>query len=99
MEAIHWFGPGKRSLLYNGGVLWNGNGTVFSELPGLPIPQGTARRGWYHCIPVDLNGDTGEEIILYNPWDSFIALFSATELNTFKPFKATERQYNTRLMD
>lgn len=99
MEAIHWFGDSKRSLLYNGGVLWNGDGTIYSELPNLPAPSGTARRGWYHAIPVDLNGDAGEEIIVYNPWDSFIAIYSSTQLDSLKPYQPTARQYNVRLMD
>jgi len=99
MEAIHWSGPRNPALLYNGGMLWNGNGTPFAKLPELPSPQGTKRRGWYHCVPADLNGDDGEEIIVYNPWDSFVAIYSATPLDTWKSYQPTKRQYNVRLMD
>ncbi len=100
MEAVYWHGSRKPALLYNGGMLWNGDGTKFAVLPGLPEPQGSARRGWYHCVPVDLCGDESEEIIIYNPWDSFVAIYcSANHATEFKTYKSGIRQYNVRLMD
>lgn len=99
MEAVYWNGPNHPALLYNGGMLWNGDGTLFAELPDLPPPQGTARRGWYHCVPADLTDDAGEEVIVYNPWDDFVAIYGSTPHPRFKPYRPTARQYNARLMD
>lgn len=67
MEAVNWFGENSETLLYNGGQLWKGNGTLFAELPNLPVPRGHKKQGWYHCIPADVAGDDGEEIVIYNP--------------------------------
>lgn len=99
MEAIFWNSPKKPALLYNGGLLWKGDGTMFAELPDLPPPQGTKRRGWYHCVPADLSNDEGEEVIIYNPWDSFISIYGQHTFNRWKSYEATPRQYNVRLMD
>ena len=99
MEAIFWDSSIQTALLYNGGKLWQGNGTLFAELPGLPAPQGTKRRGWYHCIPADLSGDEGEEVVVYNPWDSFVAIYGKRGDQGWKAYQATARQYNVRLMD
>ena len=100
MEAVYWQGPKRPALLYNGGMLWNGDGTLYAKLPGLPKPQGSPKQGWYHCIPADLWGDEGEEVIIYNPWDSFVAIYGSSSKSTdFKMYQPTPRQYNARLMD
>lgn len=99
MEAVFWNGPDNTALLYNGGMLWRGDGSMFAELPSLPEPQGTKRRGWYHCIPADLLGDKGEELVVYNPWDSFVAIYGKPDAQAWKAYQATARQYNVRLMD
>lgn len=101
IEAIHWFGAGEPALLYNGGVLWHGDGRKFAELSGLPKPVGDRKMGWYHCIPADVCGDAREEVVIYNPWDSRIWIYTAAGLNTsaYKGYKAGPRQYNVRLMD
>lgn len=99
LEEVRWFGKKGRSLLYNGGQLWNGDGTLFSLLPGLPKEMGDKKQGWYHCIPVDLAGDIGEEIVVYNPWDNKVFLYGKDKAVKFKKYKSTERQYNVRLMD
>ena len=99
MEAIFWNGPDQIALLYNGGMLWRGDGNLFAELPDLPTPQGTKRRGWYHCIPADLTGDEGEELVVYNPWDAFIAIYAKANDQHRKSYVPTARQYNVRLMD
>ena len=99
MEVVYWHGPDQPALLFNGGMLWNGNGTIFAKLPDLPPPAGSKKQGWYHCIPADLHGDEGEEIVVYNPWDSFVAVYRSTPIENWKPFNPTPRQYNARLMD
>ena len=99
MEAVFWNGPGQTALLYNGGSLWSGDGSLLGSLPGLPTPQGQKRRGWYHCVPVDLVGDDGEELVVYNPWDSFVAIYGKEADMNWKTYQPTVRQYNVRLMD
>jgi hypothetical protein len=101
MEVVHWSGKGKPALLYNGGMLWNGDGSKSYELPGLPEGQGNMRQGWYHCIPADVANDKGEEVIVYNPWayELFIFTRQNSNANKFRGFQPSSRQYNARLMD
>lgn len=99
METVYWHGPDKPALLYNGGQLWRGDGKRFAVLPGLPEPIGNKRQGWYHCIPADLYGGPEEEIVVYNPWDRFVAIFRSEKERKLKRYEATARQYNARLMD
>lgn len=101
METIWWQGPSETALLYNGGSLWRGDGNKYSDLPGLPPVRGDARQGWYHCIPVDVSESPGEEILVYNPWDRHVFLFSKGDQKgrRMKRFNAGPRQYNVRLMD
>ena len=101
MEAVHWLGPDEPALLFNGGVLWRGTGELFSELPGLPAPVGDERMAWYHCIPADVCGDAREELVLYNPWDRFVYIYTPSPLDeaAFSGYHARPRQYNVRLMD
>lgn len=102
MEVVYWAGLDKPALLYNGGALWSGKGalvSLFEELNKLPV--GNKRQGWYHCIAVDLAGDDGEEVILYNPWENNLFIYAANRKGwkRKKKFAPTAKQYNTRLMD
>ncbi len=99
MEAIYWNGLRKTALLYNGGVLWNGDGRRFADLPGLPQPIGQVKMGWYHAIPANVFGDEREEVVLYNPWDRYIWIYGPSSSGQFKGYKAGSRQYNARIMD
>lgn len=101
MEAIFWNGSDGPALLYNGGMLWCGTGRSFAALPELPDPVGPAKMGWYHGIPADVCGDEREEVVLYNPWDEFIYIYTASPLDeeAFEGYRAGPRQYNVRLMD
>ena len=101
METIYWHDPDAPALLYNGGILWRGNGEKFSDLPGLPKAKGDKKQGWYHCIPTDIHGSPTEELLIYNPWDPYLFLYTKTSQkgSVFKKFTAGPRQYNVRLMD
>ncbi len=99
MEAVFWSGPEETALLYNGGQLWKGDGQRYAVLPDLPAPVGDKRQGWYHCIPADLWGGPGEEVVIYNPWDRFVAIYGSERDPEPKVYRPTERQYNARLMD
>ncbi|MHC4312334.1 MAG: rhamnogalacturonan lyase family protein [Planctomycetota bacterium] len=80
MEAVWWNGKAREALLYNGGVLWRANGRKFADLPNLPKPIGPAKMGWYHCIAANVCGDEREEVVLYNPWDKYVWIFSPEPL-------------------
>ncbi len=101
MEAIYWHDADAPALLYNGGTLWRGNGEKFSDLPGLPKAKGDRKQGWYHCIPIDIHESPAEELLIYNPWDRYVFLFTKTgqKGSALKKFMAGPRQYNVRLMD
>ena len=101
MEVVYWNGPDGRAMLYNGGELWNPIRVTSVSLPGLSKPVGPARMGWYHCIAGNVCSDDREEIVLYNPWDRFIWIYSPEPLNAgeFKKYIPMQRQYNCRIMD
>lgn len=101
MEAVLWQGSDNPSLLYNGGVLWRGDGKRFADLPDLPKPAGDAKMGWYHCIPANVCGDEREDVVLYNPWDRYIWIYTPAPLGpeAFAGYRPGPRQYNPRLMD
>ena len=101
METVFWDGPDHPALLYNGGMLWRSNGKISQTLPGLDPPGGPARMGWYHCIPADICGDSREELILYNPWDTAVYVYTQESEKTspLKAYHAGPRQYNARIMD
>jgi len=101
MEVVHWHGPDQPALLYNGGMLWSGTGEPVARMPGLPPPVGPPKMGWYHCIPADLCGDAREEMLLYNPWDRFVYIYTPAPLDepAYRGYRPTARQYNARLMD
>jgi hypothetical protein len=101
MEAVYWSGPDRPAHLYNGGALWSGQGERLWDLPGLAPPVGDRRMGWYHCIPADVAGDDREEVVIYNPWDRFILIYTPAPFHgkAFGGYKPGPRQYNVRLMD
>ena len=101
MESVYWKGPGAPAQLCNGDMLWDpiaGRGT---PLPELPPPEPVGRMAWYHCIPADVCGDEREELVLYNPWDPSIYIYTPHPLDpdSFAGYRPTARQYNARLMD
>ena len=101
MEAVYWQGMDRPALLCNGGVLWDPSTGEGVPLPELPAPVGPARMGWYHCVPADLCGDAREEVLLYNPWDKFVYLYTPRPFDekAYAGYRSTPRQYNARLMD
>lgn len=101
MEAVYWNGPNDAALLYNGGRLFDGHGVQRYVLDELGKPVGPSRMGWYHCIPANVCSDEREELVLYNPWDRWIYIYtpSPPAPQAFKGYRATPRQYNARLMD
>ncbi|MEO0332133.1 MAG: hypothetical protein AAF223_10670, partial [Bacteroidota bacterium] len=101
MEVVYWYGADQPALLYNGGQLWNGKGKSVITFQELPPPRGNKRHGWYHCIPANVCGDDREEVVLYNPWDAAIYIYTPTPFvkDAFAGYQPTPRQYNVRLMD
>ena len=101
MEVIHWNGPKGPDLLYNGGALFDGTGAVAVSLPGLPDPIGPEKMGWYHAIPGDFCGDLCEDLLVYNPWDTTVYIYTQDPLDesAYAGYSAGPRQYNARLMD
>ena len=107
MEAIYWNGRAAPAVLYNGGMLWKIDrvpgqiGEASVALPELPPPAGPSRMGWYHCIPADVCGDSREEILLYNPWDTSVYIYTPHPLteDAYERYRPSPRQYNARLMD
>lgn len=101
MEVVYWNGPHGAALLYNGGRLFDAYGDQLFALKELGEPVGPARMGWYHCIPANVCGDEREEVLLYNPWDRWIYIYTASPLKpqAFTGYRASPRQYNARLMD
>jgi hypothetical protein len=101
MEVVYWNLPDKTALLYNGGMLFNGYGEQVFVMEELPKPIGPSRMGWYHCIPADICGDEREELVLYNPWDRYIYIYTPEPLEPekFTVYSPQARQYNPRLMD
>ena len=101
IETVFWAGPGQTAILYNGGVLWHGSGKRFAELPDLPPPVGDRKMGWHHCIPADVCGDKREDIVVYNPWDRHVWIFTPAPFtaSVYTSYNAGPRQYNVRLMD
>ncbi len=101
MEAVYWNGKDKPAHLYNGGMLWSGQGKALEPLPDLPKPVGSERQGWYHCIPANVCGDAREEVVLYNPWERFVYIYTPSPLDqkAYSHYQPGPRQYNVRLMD
>jgi len=101
MEVVFWNGKNKTAMLYNGGMLWKGDGKQSFKLPDLPKEVGNKRQGWYHCIPANITGNEREEVMVYNPWSTEVFIFTQKGSGTkkFSGYSATPRQYNARLMD
>lgn len=102
LEAVMWNGPDAVAMIYNGGALWNGTGKLHAELKELPIAVGPKEQGWYHCIPADVCGDAREELVLFNPWDKFVWIYTAGEVAAdavYGGYHPGPRQYNARLTD
>lgn len=106
MESVYWSGVEEPALLYNGGVLWDLDSGESLVLPGLPEPEPIGRMAWYHCIPGDFTGGGREDVLLYNPWNPAVYIYTQqaarggpTTSGYPKPFRSGPRQYNARLMD
>ena len=101
MEVVYWNGPHDVALLYNGGWLFDASGRQRYTLQELPDPAGPPKMGWYHCIPSNVTQDEREELVLYNPWDKWIYIYTPSPLNpsAFTEYYPSPRQYNARLMD
>jgi hypothetical protein len=105
MEAVWWRGRQRPALLYYGGRLWNADGTTFADLPELPKLVGPVKdnrtMAFYHAMPANVCGDDREELVLFNPWDRCVLIYSPGPVrpDMFEGYKPTARQYNVRLMD
>ena len=57
--------------------------------------------GWYHCFPADVCGDERDEVILYDPYQDSVHIYTPAPLNpaAFTGYRHTDRQMNTRLID
>ena len=103
MEPAYWRGPGKRALLYNGGMLWDLQECKGYALPDLPPPNGGAvhRMGFYHCISADVCGDEREELVLWDPTAAEVFVYTPAPLDdsVFAGYRPGPRQVNPRLMD
>lgn len=102
LEAVLWNGPDAEAMIYNGGALWDGEGKLHAELSELPLAAGPKEQGWYHCLPADVCGDAREELVLYNPWDKSVWIFTAGEVAadaTYGGYDPGPRQYNARISD
>ena len=96
MEPVYWNGPKEAALLYNGGKLWEATGRVFADLPEFP-----ETKRWCFCIPANVCGDDREELVVYNPADRYVFIYTPSPLDeaAFERFQSGPRQYNARLMD
>ena len=100
LEVIRWHGEETHTLIYSPAALYDSAGNKVVTFPELPPPTG-GKMGWYHCFPADVCGDTGEEVILYDPYSDAVYIYTPTPFrpDLFGGYRHTERQYNTRLMD
>jgi hypothetical protein len=57
--------------------------------------------GWYHCIAANICGDDREEVVLYNPWDMFVWIYTPapTVHKQYQGYNPKPKQYNARIMD
>ena len=101
METVCWNGFDAPAMLYNGGVLFDGNGESAVALPGLPPPVGPEKMGWYHAVPADLCGDEREDLLVYNPWEDAVYIYTPAPFDdsAYTGYVPGPRQYNARLMD
>ncbi len=101
METVYWNGFDAPAMLYNGGMLFNGNGEPEVVLPDLPPPVGPEKMGWYHAVPANLCGDNREDVLVYNPWSDAVYIYTPAPVDTtaYAGYRPGPRQYNARLMD
>jgi hypothetical protein len=103
MEIVYWLGPDARALLCNGSHLWDLQAEDYAELPELPPPAGfdVHPMGWHHCIPADVCGDEREELIIWDPCDTAVYIYTPEPLDdtAYDEYRPGPRQYNARLMD
>ena len=100
LETIHWNGATGPDLIYSPAALWDGDGNRAVHFPDLPPPSG-GRMGWYHCFPADVCGDGREEVILYDPNQDRVHIYTQEppKDSAFAGYRHTARQYNARLID
>ena len=100
LETIYWCHPAEPDLIFAPSALWNGDGQRVVNFPDLPPPAG-GKMGWYHCFPADVCGDEREEVILYDPYQDAIHIYTAGPLDEsqYAGYSHTDRQINTRLID
>ena len=98
VAITEWDDGRIRAICSGFGHVMDDKGNVILKL-GKPV--GPARMGWYHCIPANVCQDEREELVLYNPWDRWIYIYTPSPLRpqAFEGYRATPRQYNARLMD
>lgn len=101
METVYWNGFDAPAMLYNGGILFDGNGEPAVALPDLPPPVGPEKMGWYHAVPADLCGDEREDLLVYNPWADAVYIYTPapSDDTAYACYVPGPRQYNARLMD
>lgn len=101
METVYWNGFDAPAMLYNGGILFDGNGEPAVALPDLPPPVGPEKMGWYHAVPADLCGDEREDLLVYNPWADAVYIYTPapSDDTAYAGYDPGPRQYNARLMD
>ena len=101
MEVVYWNGPDAAALLCNGGMLWQPIEGRAVPFPGLPEPVPVGRNAWYHAIAANVCGDAAEDLVLYNPWEPRLYVYTRADRaqNTPSGYQPGPRQYNTRLMD
>ncbi len=100
LETIHWRHTGEPDLIFTPSALWGGDGQRAVRFPDLPPPAG-GKMGWYHCFPADVCGDERDEVILYDPYQDSVHIYTPAPLNpaAFTGYRHTDRQMNTRLID
>ncbi len=100
LESIRWNGAGGPDLIYSPAALWDGEGNRAVAFPGLP-PASGGKMGWYHCFPANVCGDDREEVILYDPYQDRVHIYTQEppQASAYGGYRHTHRQYNTRLID
>jgi hypothetical protein len=100
LETIRWNGDSGPDLIYSPAALWDGDGNRAVDFPGLPPPSG-GKMGWYHCFPANVCGDDREEVVLYDPYQHRVHIYTQEPPldSAFRGYQHTPRQYNTRLID
>jgi hypothetical protein len=100
LETIRWNGAAGPDLIYSPAALWDGDGNRAVDFPDLPPARG-GKMGWYHCFPANVCGDDREEVILYDPYQDRVHIYTQEPplASAFGWYQHTARQYNTRLID